>query len=154
MVKASISLDPSAMRQATRILDNIEEMVRGPAITTVLRGIGNQIKSDVRAVLPKPGYPGDKPGFKPLRDTMLVKVKNYSGGATKVLVTGYAWPAGAHGQPLEAGHEKYLWGEHIEGSPVDPHPYMAEVVAAGQVQYDRTLIEGARKALEKAKAKR
>ena len=103
-VKADIGIDPSSLRQAERILDQIEQMVRGPAITNVLRGVGNQIKSDVREVLPKPGYPGDKEGLTPLRDTMLVKVKNYSNGAVKVLVTGYRWPEGAHGQPLEAGH--------------------------------------------------
>lgn len=139
------------MRQAERLLDQIDEMVRGPAITNVLRGVGNQIKSDVREVLPKPGYPGDKPQFTPLRDTMRVKVKNYANGAIKVMVTGYDWPEGAHGQPLEAGHEKWLWGEHIESSPVDPHPYVGEVVKLTRVTQSQRLIDGARKALAKAK---
>lgn len=150
-IRAEIKLDQSSLLQANKLLDQIDEMVRGPAITQVMRGIGLQIRRDVRESLPKPGYPGDKPELKPLRDTLNVKVKNYQGGSTKVMVVGYAWPTGAHGQPLEAGHEKYLWGELIEGSPVDPHPYMAEVVLLTRNTQSQQLIDGARRALEKIK---
>jgi hypothetical protein len=150
--KAEIKLDDASMKSALGILDQIDEMVRGPAITQVLRSVGTQIKNDVRAVLPKPGYPGDKPQFKPLRDSLKVKVKNYDGGAIKVMITGYEWPAGAHGQPLEAGHEKVLWGRPT-GEQVDPHAFLGDVVRSGQASQSRQLIEGARKVLARIKAK-
>lgn len=151
MAKMKIFLDPSALRQAERMLDQIDAIARGPQLTKVLRSVGEQIRRDVKAVLPKPGYPGDKPELKPLRDTIAVKVENYRGGMTKVLVVGYGWPAGAHGQPLEAGHEKWLWGEHIADSPVDPYPYFREVVQLTQVTQSQRLIDQARKELAKAK---
>jgi len=58
-------------------------------------------------LLPKPGYPGDKPGLKALRDTIEEVVKKY--GAKEqvgVLVglVGFAWGAGSHGHIVEEGH--------------------------------------------------
>jgi len=139
------------MRQATRLLEQIDGLVRGPAINKVLKSVGDQIIRDTKAVLPKPGYPGDKVGLKPLRDTLKAKVLNYRGGEIKVLVVGYEVPSGAHGSPLELGHEKWLWGEHIEGSPVEPHPYLKEVVKLTKVTQNRAMIEGARAALNRLK---
>ena len=162
--KMRISLDPSADRQATRLLEQIDALVRGPAINKVLKGVGEQIKRDTRAILPKPGYPGDKPELKPLRDSLAVKVVSYRGGEIKVLIVGYTRPKSMadatatikgrpfnHGAPLEGGHEKWLWGEHIEGSPVDAYPYLKEVVQLTRVTQSQTLINGARAALAKAR---
>src|SRR6185503_1924540 len=53
--------------------------------------------------LPKPGYPGDKPELKPLRDATAVKVKEYPNG-TIVALVGYEWGAGSHGHNVEEGH--------------------------------------------------
>ena len=146
------------------MLEQIDGLVRGPAMNKVLRGVGEQIKRDTRAVLPKPGYPGDKPEFKPLRDTLVVKVVNYRGGEVKVLIVGYGMPRSMseasasikgrpfnHGAPLEGGHEKWLWGEHIEGSPVDAYPYLKEVVRLTRVSQSQKFIDGARAALAKAR---
>ena len=139
------------MKAAEGILNQIQELVQGPAISRTLRSVGELIKADVVTVLPKPGYPGDKPEFKPLRETMLVRVKSYDRGATKVLVVGYAWPEGAHGQPLEAGHEKFVWGKHIVGSPVVAKPYMGDVVERTGASRGAQLVDGARKVLARVK---
>jgi len=75
MAKIAIQVDAKADQQATAILQQIDDLIRGPAITGTLRKMGEQIKREVKAVLPKPGYPGDKEGYKPLRDTLSVRVK-------------------------------------------------------------------------------
>jgi len=145
-----IKLDESAMKQAEALLMQIPELARGPGINQALREVGNLVKNAVRTLLPKPGYPGDKPGLKPLRDTVKVKIVNYKGGQIKVMIVGYAYPAGAHGHLVEFGHEKWLWGEYIANSPVDPHPYMQTAIDQTKPMHNQVFINGARKALAKA----
>ena len=150
MAKIAITIDANAERQAAKLLEQIDELVRGPAITKTLQSVGRVVKNDVRSVLPKPGYPGDKPEFKPLRETISVRVKSYSQGGKilKVLVVGYTWPAGAHGQPLESGHKiANQHGQH-EGF-VEPRAYLAESVTRTRGAQDRAMVDGARKMLEK-----
>jgi hypothetical protein len=151
MKKHGIYIDPSAARQADRMLSQIEAQARGAAIDRVLRDAGNLLKKTVREILPKPGYPGDKEGLKPLRDTVTVKVKNYQGGFFKVLIVGYALPAGAHGHLVEFGHEKVLWGEPIEGSPVEGKGYFTTAVQMAQPQISTTILAGARREAEKVR---
>lgn len=151
MAKAEIKLDTTSMKSAEKILNEIEELVRGPAISRTLRTVGLAVKADVVTALPKPGYPGDKPQFKPLRETMVVRVKSYGRGATKVLVVGYSWPEGAHGQPLEAGHEMWLWGKQVPGRMVDPKPYMGDVIQRTAATRGSQLVDGARKVLARVK---
>jgi hypothetical protein len=58
-------------------------------------------------MLPKPGYPGDRPKLKALRDTITVKTAEYVAGNGRTMVfglVGYAWGAGSHGHPVEHGH--------------------------------------------------
>lgn len=152
MAHVKIAIDKNAERDAEKILKQIDELVRGPAITKTLQSMGQAIKNDVRSVLPKPGYPGDKPQFKPLRETMSVKVKGYTqeGKIFKVLVVGYRWPSGAHGQPLESGHAiANQYGAH-EGI-VEPRTYLADTVERTKPAQARMMVEGARKMLEKVR---
>jgi hypothetical protein len=148
--RIKIYLHPDATREVDRLLMQIDALSRGPAITKVLRDVGNHIKKSLREILPKPGYPGDKPELVPLRDTVKVKIKNYQGGAVKVMIVGYENPEGAHGHLVEFGHEKWLWGEFIENSPVDPHPYLQTAINMTANTRNQVFIDGARAALAKA----
>lgn len=77
----------------------------------IRRGVEDSLKAGNRRVyqvLPRPGYPGDKPGFVALRDTLEVVVKAYGRGEHSsgmlVGVAGYRWLGGQHGHIVEHGH--------------------------------------------------
>mgnify|MGYP006969501322 CR=1 FL=1 len=86
----------------------------------VRKGVNRSLtppSSRVKENLPKPGYPGDKPGLKPLRETLGKRVVDYPSGKV-VGVLGYRYPAGAHGHLVEEGHELVIRGEsrgNVEG---------------------------------------
>lgn len=85
-------------------LERIEFFHRSAAVKGAMRKVGNMVKARIRGNVPKPGYPGDKPELKPLRDTVGVSVKEYPTGAV-VAIVGFRRPAGAHGGDiLEEGH--------------------------------------------------
>lgn len=152
MATAKFSINESDQRQAERMLDQLAEEVRGPEITRALRAVGNKIKSTVRGMIPPPGYPGDKPEYKPLRDSVGVFIRRYRRGEVIAMVVGYRWPEGAHGQPLEAGHEKWLWGEPpVDGDPVVPYPYLQEAVDMNSVTISREIVNSARRSLARIK---
>lgn len=141
-------IDKKTFDEAQKILDQIDMAARGSAITETMRTAGNLVKQSVRKLLPKPGYPGDKKDLKPLRDTIAVKTKSYQGGSFRVMIVGYAWPAGNHGHLVEYGHKKVLWGQRTD-EMVPPHPYFERGVQQAQTQVHHTIIEGARKAAAK-----
>lgn len=154
MARIKIEVDKRAELEATKLLEQIDDLVRGPAITGTLRNMGNAIKRDVREVLPKPGYPGDKEEYKPLRDSLSVRIKQYdrAGKIIRVMVVGYRWPQGAHGQPLEAGH--IIANQHgVHDGFVEPRPFLEDTVQSSQERQSQMLIEGARKMLAKARAR-
>lgn len=163
MKQFGIHIDPIAAKEADRLLSAIEEQARGAAIGRVLRDAGNLLKQKVREVLPKPGYPGDKPDLKPLRDTVTVKVKNYQGGFFKVLIVGYALPAGAHGHLVEFGHDmaaNTFWNgmkfvsvqsTTVSGKRVEGKGYFTAAVEMAQSQVDATILAGARREAAKVR---
>jgi hypothetical protein len=123
-----------------------------------MRKVGNGIKSQTKAILPKPGYPGDKPEMKPLRETLKVKVKNYNGGAIKVMVVGYSYSrtkgqGGNHGHLVEGGHDIVIGGSKKKGGTVighvKPHEYMIRITNSTKTQQQTTLITGITAAMKK-----
>jgi hypothetical protein len=151
-VQASIAIDKSTWDAADKLLAKIEASVRGKTVDQGLRKIGNQIKSQTRSILPKPGYPGDKPGLKPLRETLKVKVVNYKGGVVKVMIVGYTYSrtpgvGGNHGHLLEGGHKKVLWGRRTE-EMVQPYEYMIQVVENNKPQHQANLLITIQKAVK------
>lgn len=78
-----------------------------------LRKALQPVARDARKLIPKPGYPGDKPEFKPLRNTIRVAVRDY--GRTWYGAVGPAYPAGAHGH-LVAGFRRPA-RHHARGRP-------------------------------------
>lgn len=151
MANKALHIDPSSEKAALALLDKIEAHARGQAMTRVLRAAGEVVKREARVIVPKPGYPGDKPGLKPLRDTVSIRVKNYQGGFYKVLLVGYTYPAGAHGHLVESGHAKVLWGKRTEGF-VEGKQYFQMAVDRTQDAVNQAIISGA--TTEAAKAVR
>jgi hypothetical protein len=143
-IQASIEIDKSTWDAADALLAKIDVAVRGKTVDKGLRKIGNQVKSQTKSILPKPGYPGDKPGLKPLRETLKVKVVNYRDGAVKVMVVGYTYSrtkgeGGNHGHLLEGGHKKVLWGRRTD-EMVQPYEYMIQVVETNKAQHQVNFV--------------
>lgn len=140
-LQGKVEIDKPTWSAADALLAKLDIQMRGKTIDSGLRKIGNQIKSQTKSILPKPGYPGDKPGMKPLRETLKVKVVNYDDGAIKVMVVGYTYSrtkgqGGNHGHLLEGGHDIVVGGPKSKGGKVvgqvEPHEYMIRVVAANE----------------------
>lgn len=102
-MQVSLELNTEVFAQIDKELAGLPMLSRMPAIKKGLRNAGNVVRARVRETLPKPGYPGDKPGLKALRDTVRTVVKEYPSGAV-VAVVGYEWGAGSHGHNVEEGH--------------------------------------------------
>lgn len=75
--------------------------VRHVAMPRALRAASSVVVKRAKELVPQPGYPGDKPGLKALRDTIGYVVKIY--GQISVAVIGPQRPAGAHGHLVEGG---------------------------------------------------
>lgn len=156
--QVELSIKESAWKAADQLLAKLEIQVRGKTIDDAMRKVGNEIKSQTKAILPKPGYPGDKPEMKPLRETLKVKVKQYKGGAVKVMVVGYSYSrtkgqGGNHGHLVEGGHDIVISGSKKKGGTVighvKPHEYMIRVTNSTKTQQQSTLITGITKAIRK-----
>lgn len=100
---ATLEINDALFNQIDRELAGLAMIHRAPAVKKGMRNAGDVVKQRVRERLPKPGYPGDKPELKPLRDATAVKVKEYFSG-TIVTLVGYEWGAGSHGHNVEEGH--------------------------------------------------
>lgn len=158
--QVELSIKEAGWRAADQLLAKLDIAVRGKTLNDALRKVGNQIKQQTQAILPKPGYPGDKPDMKPLRDTLRVKVKEFRSGEVKVMVLGYKYsrpPAqgegGNHGHLLEHGHDIVKGGPKRKGGrvvgQVPAHEYMVRIVETTRTQQQSTLITAITSALKK-----
>lgn len=156
--QVELSIKEAGWKAADQLLAKLEIAVRGKTINDAMRKVGNQIKSQTRAILPKPGYPGDKPDMKPLRETLRVKIKEYDGGKVKVMVVGYKYSrtkgeGGNHGHLLEQGHDIVKGGPKKKGGRVvghvPAHEYMVRIVETTRTQQQSTLITAITTALKK-----
>ena len=130
--------------------------MRGPVISTALRKGGKIVAARAKQLVPPPGYPGDKPEFKPLRETIGVEVKVYS--SASVAIIGPKRPAGAHGHLVEGVDSK---GENVDvrhhsrgqptGSILKKTPFMGPASRDTKEQQRAAVTEGIRKASAKAK---
>ncbi len=131
-----VEYDTAAMDAVDAQLARLEVLDRQPALTKALRKAATVSAKRLRQILPKPGYPGDKPGLKALNKTVKVRVKRYE--KVTVSVMGYDHNGGQHGHNVDQGHAKVLWGkktsERVEGKG-----YLAKAVADTREESSRTL---------------
>jgi hypothetical protein len=76
--------------------------LRSRALEASIKAAGKPVQTLAKKLVPQPGYRGDKPGLKPLRNTIQLRVKQYD--RAWVLLVGPKWPAGSHGHNVEFGH--------------------------------------------------
>lgn len=154
-VQATVEIDDAAFKEADLLLAQIDESVRGRTIGNAMRKVLNEVGKKTKQILPKPGYPGDKPENVPLRDTLRTRTRNYQSGTVKVVLLGYSWPGGAHGHLLEGGHDIVKGGTKKAGGRVvgyvPPNEYLIKVVRETKDQHSRQLIDAIKKSLPKQK---
>lgn len=155
-VQGQIELTGHTWAQVDKELGAVGDvLLHGPAVGVAMRAVGREINKDVKSQLPKPGYPGDKPGLTPLRETLRVRTKNYQRGAFKVAIIGYTRPDGSHGHLLEGGHDMVVGGKKGEGGVVvgyvQAQEYMIRIVRETKSRQNRTMITALKRELAKKK---
>lgn len=107
---ARIEINYGSIGKIDAALSRLEAAGRLPVLKRGLRSAGKVVEQRTQQILPQPGYPGDKEGLKPLRDTLGTKVGEYRDGRFVVATTGYEWGAGSHGHMVEHGHKMVVGG--------------------------------------------
>lgn len=158
----AIEFSPAAFEQFDKQLAALPMLGRMPAIKGGLRGVGKTVERQLVATLPMPGYPGDKPGKTPLRETVQSKVKEYPSGKV-VLVVGYNYSGGGqHGHLVEEGHRQVAGGKvarkgkktdaakhagRVVGT-VEGRHYLRKAIQATESQQESAMEAGIAKAIQ------
>ena len=121
--------------------------LRGTTIRAGLRRAGAMVVRRARQLVPQPGYPGDKPEFKPLRETIATEVKVYANAA--VAIVGPKSPAGAHGHLVESSHAHYAHGQPT-GVRTKPTPFIEPAARETKLRQMAAVREGVKQAVQKA----
>jgi hypothetical protein len=108
---ASLEINEAFFQKIDGELSKLPHIGRMPVIEKGGKKAGKVVEARCREVLPKPGYPGDKPGLKPLRETLETKMVRYKDGRMLVFMVGFAWGAGSHGHLVEEGHRMVVGGK-------------------------------------------
>jgi hypothetical protein len=131
------------MPEAAELIDRIEALSRSEAIRKAAKQAGEIVAADARPRITPPGYPGDKPDKKPLRDSIRVVVREYPG--VTLMLIGASYPHGSHGHLVEYGHIQTL----KDGSTIQvaPRPWLRPAVESTRDAQRAAVLEGLRKAV-------
>ncbi len=102
-VSRGVVLRTDLINSIDKELGQLAVIHRMPVIKSGLRKACNVVRKRLQGILPKPGYPGDKPGLTPLREATATKVVEYD--RSVVALVGYDYTGGGqHGHLVEEGH--------------------------------------------------
>lgn len=134
-------------REAAALIDKLEAEVRGAELVKAVRKAGNLVKRHTIPRITPPGYPGDKKGKAPLRESIIVAVREYQ-NATVAFVGG-AWPQGAHMHLYEFGHIQ----TRADGTSfhVPPNPALRPAIEETLSQQREIMTEHLRRAVTRVK---
>ena len=144
-------------QEIARALEKLPILERGTSLLKVVRRAAKVTQDRARAIAPKPGYPGDKPGLKALNKTITTVAREYdrSGGATYLAVVGPSWPDGAHGHLVEDGHRVIVSRGPRRGQPpesgksfTDAQPFLESAAIETRSQVNSTIAVLVGKAIE------
>tara|TARA_Y100000310_G_scaffold246825_1_gene252228 strand:- start:3944 stop:4456 length:513 start_codon:yes stop_codon:yes gene_type:complete len=102
MPSYALEIDFSQMEVIRKEMEKITFFDKSPRLRAGLKDAAEIVKKRLRGKITKPGYPGDKKGKKPLKQTVRSRMMR----ETPTILVGYAYPAGAHGHLLEEGHRQ------------------------------------------------
>ena len=104
----TVEINEAEWANAHRLLDAVDRSVRKAATEEALKKASEVVVHAAKREVPQPGYPGDDPSKKPLRDTIAFVVREYEQTGTFVAVIGPQYPAGAHAHLVHEGHDIWL----------------------------------------------
>lgn len=145
----TLKISKEEFERIDKQLAGLPMLSRMPAIKKGLRARGKVVEKRLKQTLPPPGYPGDKPGLKPLRDTTATKVKEYPRGAV-VAIVGFESGAGSHGHFVEEGHRMVTRSGKTVGFVPGGH-YLAHAVAATESEQSSAMESVIAEAIAEAK---
>lgn len=134
---AKISTSVSGVEAADRLAKSAPVILRDE-VRKALRKAGQVVIKRAKQLVPPPGYPGDKPGLKPLRDTIGQEIKD--GRTTYFTVVGPKYPAGAHGYLVEVPHQHFSHGQPT-GGMTEPHPFMEPAAESTKPQQRQAMVK-------------
>lgn len=145
--------------EANQILQDLPSADRFLGLKKALKKAAKIVEKRAKQLCPKPEYPGDKPGLKPLRDTISTVERGYSHAI--VIVVGPAYPAGAHGHLVEYGHRMVIVGVNAEvvqsygakrvvttsTTRVPPYPFMRPAAFETQGEQNDVIVASLQQSL-------
>lgn len=143
-----ISAHAVGFEEVDRELAAIPIELRGPIMTTALRKGAQVVIRRAKPLVPPPGYPGDKPDLKPLRETLGVVTRTYR--TVVMALAGPRWPAGAHGHLVEQSHRHFAHGE-FTGEMTEAKPFIEPASESTRSQQDMIVRRAADQAIQKAR---
>ncbi|QDV56513.1 HK97 gp10 family phage protein [Rosistilla oblonga] len=124
--KVNVTIDESG--DVDRLLQTMPDVLQHKQLPKALRAGAKPIIRDAKQRVSQPGYPGDKPGKEPLKNTIHAVIRKYE--YTSIAVVGCTWPDGNHGWLVEFGHDI----TRTKGGPVfghvPPYPFMRPAIDA------------------------
>ena len=139
-----------------KALKAIELQYRTVAIGKAARAAGNVVKKKAKQLVPV-GDPQHKPGIKPLKDSITVKVKSYGDGIRQVAIVGARRPQGNHDHLIEYGHWIRRRGKKGEGpgqwygARVEGKEYMAPAADTTRNEQRQAIVEALQKIVRQHK---
>lgn len=170
---ARVKVDVSAegWAQADKELAQLPILVRGIELEKAMRKGVNLVARRARQLAPPPGYPGDKPDKKALRDTIGTVLRRFRGGAVIGAIVGPEYHAGAHGHLVEFGTKPHtivakkkkvlanrelantlafdVFGRKVNHPGAKPNPFMEPAFNDVKGQIEPTIIAALQKAVKK-----
>jgi hypothetical protein len=152
------SVKIEGFEEADKLLGKIADPERrNQAFVGGLKAASQLVVSRAKELVPAPGYPGDKPGLKALRNTLGHIVKQYT--SAFVAIIGPQRPAGAHGHLVEGGTRPHviksrlhkalafrsIMRKEINHPGARPKPFLSPAATDTRPQQEAAIIEGINK---------
>ena len=154
---ASVKITETANLE--KILAELPIALRGKALKAIVKKSVAPTAKEMRRRAPVETPNLNRPQDKPLKKTIITKIKEYRQGGMVMAIVGPSHQEGRHGHLLEAGHKIVPRGQAKGGTSnrggnqvgeVDAKPWMAPAVDTTQKAVDTITI---RAIVEKLKAK-
>jgi len=143
-----VKVDDREFAQADMLLKQLDKSLRVEGTKDALKAGGEVVVARAKQEVPQPGYPGDDPRKKPLKETITSVVREYHSSGTFVSIVGPAHPAGAHGHLVHEGHDIWLPNPpftegadtYNTGRRTDPDPFLERAADATVGQQTQAIV--------------
>ena len=139
----------SGFAKADKQLAQLPLEMRGKAITAAIRKALKIHNKRAKELIPPPGYPGDKPEFTPLRETLITMIKQNEEGTLGIAGSRRGKGGGSHSHLVQESHRHFSHGRDT-GVMTKATPYNEISAKDTKLRQRAAVIEGIKKASAKA----